>query len=182
MSKHALYIGSSVDMVPALLYPEFEWTFVTSEGTGYWGASCPLETQQLETLQGFKDSISQQLPAGAVVTSVGNVVTCLFADTCVTIYYATKFPSVSEECRERIANAVILWHIGFTIPPDMEASIREMCPHLVTTYVNGGTFQNRLRGLSCEEIPEYGYGPPITIASGYDPAEYIDFSQRLERD
>ena len=32
----AVYLGSSIDLLPALFYPEFDWVYITSDGTGYW--------------------------------------------------------------------------------------------------------------------------------------------------
>jgi hypothetical protein len=56
----AVYIGSSDDLPPAIFYPEYDWVFITSEGTGYWGSH--LIAHRLETMEGFVTALNKQLP------------------------------------------------------------------------------------------------------------------------
>ena len=46
----AIYIGSSTDLPPALFYPEYDWVFITSDGTGYWRDHLPALLGSLGTV------------------------------------------------------------------------------------------------------------------------------------
>ena len=171
----AVYIGSSADLTPALFYPEYDWVFITSDGTGYW--SCHY---RLETMEGFVTALNEQLPAGARVTCDGKIITCHRIDTSriATIFYATKFPEISERCRAAIFDARVLWMNGHV--PDVSA-LRSLCPRLTDCFVNGGTWESSLRDLRLVETPNYDVYVPGIVYLFAPSAQYHDFRARAKR-
>lgn len=150
--KVAVYLGSSTDLPPALLYPEYDWVFITSDGSGYWPATDPLETRG-----GFMQDLASQLPMGGRVSNNENTIRCQRADGSLiaTVYYASKFPNLCTASRQSIADANVIWMSGWALDENQRLALRSICPRLDTCFVDGSTFQSRLLDLTCVEVPEY---------------------------
>jgi hypothetical protein len=119
------------------------------------------------------------------VTCDGQIITCHRIDTSriATIFYATKFPEISERCRTSIVDARVLWMSGHA--PDITA-LRSLCPRLTECFVNGGTYQtwkSSLRDLRLVETPEYHVFEPGTVELFHPSARTIfqDFNARAKR-
>jgi len=174
----AIYIGSSTDLPPALFYPEYDWVFITSDGTGYWRDHLPA----LETIEGFMQELAQQVHC---VSHEGNVITCKRDDgsQVVTIYYATKFPDLDDACRAAVVDARLCWFSGWAPTASQRAAIRILCPRLETCVVNGCTFQSRFADLRLVEVPEYDRNGEfmIEVKPRYAEDDYSDFVARAMR-
>ena len=173
----AIYIGSSTDLPPALFYPEYDWVFITSDGTGYWRDHLPA----LETIEGFMQELAQQVHC---VSHEGNVITCNRFDgsRIVKIFYATKFPELSEACIAAIADARVCWLSGWGPNASQRDTLRKLCPRLETCVVDGSTFQARISGLRLVEVPEYVAGDfgGIEVCRGYSKNTYPGFAKRAQ--
>ena len=155
--------------------------FSTPSTTGYLS---PPKAQaigrRLETMEGFVTALNEQLPAGARVTCDGKIITCHRIDTSriATIFYATKFPEISERCRTAIVDARVLWMNGHV--PDVSA-LRSLCPRLTDCFVNGGTWESSLRDLRLVETPNYDVYVPGIVYLFAPSAQYHDFRARAKR-
>ena len=176
----AVYLGSSTDLIPALFYLEYNWVYITSDGTGYWDDT---PSFGLETIDSFVHELALQVPHGARVSREGNVITCNRFDgsRIVQIFYATKFPALSEACIAAIANARVCYLSGWGPNASQRDTLRKMCPRLETCVVDGSTFQSRLTDLRIVEIPEYVAGDfVIEVCRGYSKNTYPDFAKRAQ--
>ena len=177
----AVYIGSSTDLLPAFIYPEFDWVYITSDGTGYWSET---PSSALETIDGFVHELDQRVPHGTRVSYQGNVITCNRFDgsRIVKIFYATKFPELSEACIAAIADARVCWLSGWGPNASQRDTLRKLCPRLETCVVDGSTFQARISGLRLVEVPEYVAGDfgGIEVCRGYSKNTYPVFAKRAQ--